>query len=161
MSSLLAHLQQSVDRWLEVVLHVGDPTSSRWRPFHILILIIPIFGSLQVLPPALVVGLSVHCYHLELCAWRRLFQVDVWCSQTQQRIVGYYQANACVSDSRWATEAVMAAPGGWTQTHTLICVFLFSHSPTPCALKIADKISEQCENAVLLMVRKVCMCEKM
>uniref|UniRef100_A0A3P8ULY2 Uncharacterized protein n=1 Tax=Cynoglossus semilaevis TaxID=244447 RepID=A0A3P8ULY2_CYNSE len=29
-----------------------------------------------------------------------LFQVDVWCSQTQQRIVGYYQANACVSDSR-------------------------------------------------------------
>lgn len=52
-----------------------------------------------------------------------LTQVDVWCSQTQQRIVGYYQANACVSDS----------------------------SPTPCALKIADKISEQCENAVLLM----------
>lgn len=29
-----------------------------------------------------------------------LLQVDVWCSQTQQRIVGYYQANACVSDSR-------------------------------------------------------------
>lgn len=29
------------------------------------------------------------------------FQVDVWCSQTQQRIVGYYQANACMSDSRW------------------------------------------------------------
>lgn len=29
-----------------------------------------------------------------------LCQVDVWCSQTQQRIVGYYQANACVSDSR-------------------------------------------------------------
>uniref|UniRef100_A0A8C6WHV2 ER membrane protein complex subunit 9 n=1 Tax=Neogobius melanostomus TaxID=47308 RepID=A0A8C6WHV2_9GOBI len=28
-----------------------------------------------------------------------LTQVDVWCSQTQQRIVGYYQANACVSDS--------------------------------------------------------------
>nr|XP_055033118.1 ER membrane protein complex subunit 9 [Misgurnus anguillicaudatus] len=53
-----------------------------------------------------------------------LTQVDVWCSQTQQRIVGYYQANACVSDS----------------------------SPTPCALKIADKISEQCNNAVLLMI---------
>ncbi|XP_074478551.1 ER membrane protein complex subunit 9 [Sebastes fasciatus] len=53
-----------------------------------------------------------------------LTQVDVWCSQTQQRIVGYYQANACVSDS----------------------------SPTPCALKIADKISEQFDNAVLLML---------
>lgn len=26
-------------------------------------------------------------------------------------------------------------------------------SPTPCALKIADKISEQFDNAVLLMVR--------
>ncbi|XP_035513100.1 ER membrane protein complex subunit 9 [Morone saxatilis] len=51
-------------------------------------------------------------------------EVDVWCSQTQQRIVGYYQANACVSDS----------------------------SPTPCALKIADKISEQFDNAVLLML---------
>ncbi|GLD55104.1 ER membrane protein complex subunit 9, partial [Lates japonicus] len=50
--------------------------------------------------------------------------VDVWCSQTQQRIVGYYQANACVSDS----------------------------SPTPCALKIADKIAEQFDNAVLLML---------
>ncbi|CAL8319308.1 unnamed protein product [Boreogadus saida] len=49
-----------------------------------------------------------------------LTQVDVWCSQTQQRIVGYYQANACASDS----------------------------SPTPCALKIADKIAEQCSNAV-------------
>uniref|UniRef100_A0AAZ3NSC6 MPN domain-containing protein n=2 Tax=Oncorhynchus tshawytscha TaxID=74940 RepID=A0AAZ3NSC6_ONCTS len=53
-----------------------------------------------------------------------LTQVDVWCAQTQQRIVGYYQANACVSDS----------------------------SPTPCALKIADKIAEQCNNAVLLMI---------
>ncbi|CAL8400124.1 unnamed protein product [Arctogadus glacialis] len=53
-----------------------------------------------------------------------LTQVDVWCSQTQQRIVGYYQANACASDS----------------------------SPTPCALKIADKITEQCSNAVLLMI---------
>ncbi|XP_068604233.1 ER membrane protein complex subunit 9 [Brachionichthys hirsutus] len=53
-----------------------------------------------------------------------LTQVDVWCSQTQQRIVGYYQANACVSD----------------------------RSPTPCALKMADKISEQFENAVLLML---------
>lgn len=53
-----------------------------------------------------------------------LTQVDVWCSQTQQRIVGYYQANACVSDS----------------------------SPTPCALKIADKIAEQCDGAVLLML---------
>uniref|UniRef100_A0AAQ4PPS0 ER membrane protein complex subunit 9 n=1 Tax=Gasterosteus aculeatus aculeatus TaxID=481459 RepID=A0AAQ4PPS0_GASAC len=39
-------------------------------------------------------------------------------------IVGYYQANACVSDS----------------------------SPTPCALKIADKICEQFDNAVLLML---------
>lgn len=53
-----------------------------------------------------------------------LTQVDVWCSQTQQRIVGYYQANACVSDS----------------------------NPTPCALKIADKIAEQFDNAVLLML---------
>ncbi|KAJ3611300.1 hypothetical protein NHX12_021316 [Muraenolepis orangiensis] len=53
-----------------------------------------------------------------------LTQVDVWCSQTQQRIVGYYQANACASDS----------------------------SPTSCALKIADKISEQFNNAVLLMI---------
>ncbi|KAK7122920.1 hypothetical protein R3I94_019892 [Phoxinus phoxinus] len=53
-----------------------------------------------------------------------LTQVDVWCAQTQQRIVGYYQANACVSDS----------------------------SPTPCALKIAEKIFEQCNNAVLLMI---------
>ncbi|XP_051522953.1 ER membrane protein complex subunit 9 isoform X2 [Myxocyprinus asiaticus] len=53
-----------------------------------------------------------------------LAQADAWCSQTQQRIVGYYQANACVSDS----------------------------SPTPSALKIADKIFEQCNNAVLLMV---------
>ncbi|XP_037550260.1 ER membrane protein complex subunit 9 [Nematolebias whitei] len=53
-----------------------------------------------------------------------LTQVDVWCSQTQQRIVGYYQANASASDS----------------------------SPTPCALKIADKITEQFESAVLLML---------
>uniref|UniRef100_A0A1A7YUN3 ER membrane protein complex subunit 9 n=2 Tax=Iconisemion striatum TaxID=60296 RepID=A0A1A7YUN3_9TELE len=53
-----------------------------------------------------------------------LTQVDVWCSQTQQRIVGYYQANACTSDS----------------------------SPTPCALKIADKIAEQFDGAVLLML---------
>lgn len=29
-----------------------------------------------------------------------VFQVDVWCAQTQQRIVGYYQANASVLDSR-------------------------------------------------------------
>uniref|UniRef100_A0A8C1F6X9 ER membrane protein complex subunit 9 n=1 Tax=Cyprinus carpio carpio TaxID=630221 RepID=A0A8C1F6X9_CYPCA len=56
--------------------------------------------------------------------FHQLLQVDVWCSQTQQRIVGYYQANACVSDS----------------------------SPTPCALKIAEKIFEQCNNAVLLMI---------
>lgn len=53
-----------------------------------------------------------------------LTQVDVWCSQTQQRIVGYYQANACIADS----------------------------SPTPCALKIADKIAEQFSSAVLLMI---------
>ncbi|XP_077411181.1 ER membrane protein complex subunit 9 [Vanacampus margaritifer] len=53
-----------------------------------------------------------------------LTQVDVWCSQTQQRIVGYYQANACVSDS----------------------------SPTQGALKIADKIAEQFDGAVLLML---------
>ncbi|KAM9826858.1 ER membrane protein complex subunit 9 [Neosynchiropus ocellatus] len=54
----------------------------------------------------------------------RLLQVDVWCSQTQQRIVGYYQANACAADS----------------------------SPTPGALKIADKIAEQFDAAVLLML---------
>ncbi|XP_077592724.1 ER membrane protein complex subunit 9 [Stigmatopora nigra] len=53
-----------------------------------------------------------------------LTQVDVWCSQTQQRIVGYYQANASVSDN----------------------------SPTQGALKIADKIAEQCDGAVLLML---------
>lgn len=29
------------------------------------------------------------------------------------------------------------------------------HSPTPCAFKIADKISEQFDNAVLLMVGPV------
>ncbi|KAF7647960.1 hypothetical protein LDENG_00163830, partial [Lucifuga dentata] len=50
--------------------------------------------------------------------------VDVWCSQTQQRIVGCYQANACVSDC----------------------------SPTPCVLKVADKITEQFDSAVLLML---------
>ncbi|XP_061122015.1 ER membrane protein complex subunit 9 [Syngnathus typhle] len=53
-----------------------------------------------------------------------LTQVDVWCSQTRQRIVGYYQANACVSDC----------------------------SPTQGALKIADKIAEQFDGAVLLML---------
>ncbi|XP_034023619.1 ER membrane protein complex subunit 9 isoform X1 [Thalassophryne amazonica] len=53
-----------------------------------------------------------------------LTQVDVWCSQTQQTIVGYYQANACAGDS----------------------------SPTTCALKIADKIAEQFDSAVLLML---------
>uniref|UniRef100_A0A3P9K1K3 ER membrane protein complex subunit 9 n=1 Tax=Oryzias latipes TaxID=8090 RepID=A0A3P9K1K3_ORYLA len=51
-------------------------------------------------------------------------EVDAWCSQTQQRIVGYYQANACASDS----------------------------SPTQCALKISDKIAEQFDGAVLLML---------
>lgn len=36
-----------------------------------------------------------------LMFWFALWiQVDVWCSQTKQRIVGYYQANACVTDSR-------------------------------------------------------------
>ncbi|XP_053714746.1 ER membrane protein complex subunit 9 [Synchiropus splendidus] len=59
-----------------------------------------------------------------------LTQVDVWCSQTQQRIVGYYQANACASDS----------------------------SPTPGALKIADKIAEQFDAAVLLMLDGSKMC---
>ncbi|XP_061876690.1 ER membrane protein complex subunit 9 [Entelurus aequoreus] len=53
-----------------------------------------------------------------------LTQVDVWCSQTQQRIVGYYQANSCASDS----------------------------SPTQGATKIADKIAEQFDGAVLLML---------
>ncbi|XP_051910661.1 ER membrane protein complex subunit 9 [Hippocampus zosterae] len=53
-----------------------------------------------------------------------LTQVDVWCSQTQQRIVGYYQANACASDC----------------------------SPTQAAMKIADKIAEQFDGAVLLML---------
>lgn len=32
-------------------------------------------------------------------------------------------------------------------------ILVFVSSPTPCALKIADKIAEQFENAVLLMVR--------
>uniref|UniRef100_A0A671Q3K5 ER membrane protein complex subunit 9-like n=1 Tax=Sinocyclocheilus anshuiensis TaxID=1608454 RepID=A0A671Q3K5_9TELE len=32
-----------------------------------------------------------------------LTQVDAWCSQTHQRIMGYYQANACVSDSRYSS----------------------------------------------------------
>jgi len=31
---------------------------------------------------------------------------------------------------------------------------VFLDSPTPSALKIADKIAEQCDNAALLMVRK-------
>ncbi|KPP56332.1 ER membrane protein complex subunit 9-like, partial [Scleropages formosus] len=53
-----------------------------------------------------------------------LTQVDVWCAQTDQRIVGYYQANASVLDC----------------------------SPTPSALKIADRISDQCSQAVLLMM---------
>uniref|UniRef100_A0A4W5MV22 ER membrane protein complex subunit 9 n=1 Tax=Hucho hucho TaxID=62062 RepID=A0A4W5MV22_9TELE len=48
---------------------------------------------------------------------------QLW-SLLSNMIVGYYQANACVSDN----------------------------SPTPCALKIADKIAEQCNNAVLLMI---------
>uniref|UniRef100_A0A671Q6H9 ER membrane protein complex subunit 9-like n=1 Tax=Sinocyclocheilus anshuiensis TaxID=1608454 RepID=A0A671Q6H9_9TELE len=38
----------------------------------------------------------------------------------------------------------------------ILCVLLFSFffffSPTPCALKIAEKIFEQCNNAVLLMI---------
>ncbi|XP_076856829.1 ER membrane protein complex subunit 9 [Brachyhypopomus gauderio] len=53
-----------------------------------------------------------------------LTQVDVWCAQTQQRIVGYYQANACLSNS----------------------------SPTPGAFKMAEKIVEHYSNAVLLMI---------
>ncbi|XP_062860089.1 ER membrane protein complex subunit 9 [Trichomycterus rosablanca] len=61
---------------------------------------------------------------LAMAAQLALTQVDVWCSQTQQRIVGYYQANASASDS----------------------------SPTPSALKLADKIQEQCSNAILLMI---------
>ncbi|KAG9267341.1 ER membrane protein complex subunit 9 [Astyanax mexicanus] len=61
---------------------------------------------------------------LALTTQLALTQVDVWCAQTQQRIVGYYQANASLSDS----------------------------SPSPCALKIADKIAEQYSNAVLLMI---------
>ena len=170
------------------------------------------------------------CHVCVLCT-----QVDVWCSQTQQRIVGYYQANACASDSRWEPPHRLTTPAGlvvWPRTkpllasvkpvcvatHTallcfplhslssleggipllwsfsgfldfgfeffpaplrvasyliydmlldvLVClptisvssymdVLLFAFlpdSPTPCALKIADKISEQCSNAVLLMV---------
>lgn len=64
--------------------------------------------------------------HLSLAPMTQLAlsQVDVWCLQTQQKIVGYYQANACVSDS----------------------------SPTPSALRIADKIAEQFDSAVLLML---------
>lgn len=39
------------------------------------------------------------------------------------------------------------------ETFNVSCVSL--DSPTPCALKIAEKISEQFENAVLLMVRRI------
>ncbi|XP_048868275.1 ER membrane protein complex subunit 9 [Brienomyrus brachyistius] len=53
-----------------------------------------------------------------------LTQVDIWCMQTDKRIVGYYQANASISDC----------------------------SPTPSALKVADRIWEQCNQAVLLMM---------
>lgn len=43
----------------------------------------------------------------------------------------------------------------WSQEflfNMFLCFLL--GSPTPCALKIADKIAEQFDNAVLLMVRK-------
>nr|XP_023698200.1 ER membrane protein complex subunit 9-like isoform X2 [Paramormyrops kingsleyae] len=53
-----------------------------------------------------------------------VIQVDIWCMQTDKRIVGYYQANASISDC----------------------------SPTPSALKVADRIWEQCNQAVLLMM---------
>ncbi|MBN3304433.1 EMC9 protein, partial [Amia calva] len=58
-----------------------------------------------------------------------LQQVDVWCAQKKLRIVGYYQANASMTDS----------------------------SPTPCAVKIADKIAEHYSNAVLVMVQSAKM----
>ncbi|KAF3836449.1 hypothetical protein F7725_029007 [Dissostichus mawsoni] len=35
-----------------------------------------------------------------------LTQVDVWCSQTKQRIVGYYQANACLDGSKMCSDRV-------------------------------------------------------
>lgn len=43
----------------------------------------------------------------------------------------------------------------WSQEflfNMFLCFLL--GSPTPCALKVADKIAEQFDNAVLLMVRK-------
>ncbi|XP_051769678.1 ER membrane protein complex subunit 9 isoform X1 [Ctenopharyngodon idella] len=78
-----------------------------------------------------------------------LTQVDVWCAQTQQRIVGYYQANACVSDSRYSIFSCFLSSLFFTAFHFLLLCF---SSPTPCALKIAEKIFEQCNNAVLLMI---------
>ncbi|XP_041092860.1 ER membrane protein complex subunit 9 [Polyodon spathula] len=53
-----------------------------------------------------------------------LQQIDIWCSRKQQRIVGYYHANASLTDN----------------------------SPSTVALKIGDKIAEQFSNAVLVMV---------
>jgi hypothetical protein len=58
------------------------------------------------------------CHVCVLCT-----QVDVWCSQTQQRIVGYYQANACASDSRWEPPHRLTTPAGlvvWPRTKPLL-----------------------------------------
>ncbi|KAG2462710.1 EMC9 protein, partial [Polypterus senegalus] len=52
------------------------------------------------------------------------YYIDSWCSQRQRKILGYYQANAALTNT----------------------------SPDQVALKIVDKISEQCQNAVLVMV---------
>lgn len=49
--------------------------------------------------------------------------------------------------------AALAEACGLRSLFNMFLCFLLG-SPTPCALKVADKIAEQFDNAVLLMVRK-------
>ncbi|TTY54610.1 ER membrane protein complex subunit 9 [Bagarius yarrelli] len=65
---------------------------------------------------------------LAMTAQLALTQVDVWCSQTQQRIVGYYQANAHLSDSRimlrqWEETRAVTAQLLNSTDHTLLVDF--------------------------------------
>ncbi|XP_028649548.1 ER membrane protein complex subunit 9 [Erpetoichthys calabaricus] len=64
------------------------------------------------------------CLSLSAMTEVALHQIDSWCSQRQRKILGYYQANAALTNT----------------------------SPDQVAVKIVDKISEQCQNAVLVMV---------
>ena len=72
------------------------------------------------------------CHVCVLCA-----QVDVWCSQTQQRIVGYYQANACASDSRWEPSAPTAPAGLVVRPGTRRVVW--ADRPDKSAFSVAEK----------------------